>query len=190
VLKTQLDYNLKIRLPITVFVVAISYLLTFIISKPERDGVGFTPEQPIAFSHKLHAGNMQIDCKYCHISVDKGRFASVPSTDICMNCHTIARKDRPEIVKLAQFYADERPIQWKRVHRLGDFAYFSHSVHINKGIDCKHCHGEVEKMEKIQQVQKFTMGACLECHRNPHHKMPELKGKINSGPDYCGACHR
>jgi hypothetical protein len=107
-----------------------------------------------------------------------------------MNCHSVARKDRPEIVKLTQFFADERPIQWKRIHRLGDFAYFNHSVHINKGIDCKYCHGEVEKMDKIQQVQKFTMGACLECHRNPHKKMPELAGKVNLGPEFCGACHR
>ncbi len=188
--KSQLDYNLKVRLPITVFIVAVSYLLTFILSKPERDGIGYSPEQPIAFSHKLHAGNMQIDCKYCHIGVDKGRFATVPSTNICMNCHTIARKDRPEIIKLAQFFSDERPIQWKRVHRLGDFAFFNHSVHVNKGIDCKYCHGEVDKMDKIQQVQKFTMGACLDCHRNAHQMMPELKDKINRGPEFCGACHR
>lgn len=188
--KSQLDYNLKVRLPVTVFVVLVSYIITFFVSRPERDGVGYSPDQPIAFSHKLHAGNMQIDCKYCHIGVDKGRFATIPSTDICMNCHTIARKDKPEIIKLAQFFADERPIRWKRVHRLGDFAYFNHSVHVNKGIDCKYCHGDVARMEKIQQVQRFTMGACLDCHRNAHQKMPELQNKINRGPEFCGACHR
>lgn len=188
--KSKLDYNLKVRLPITVFVVAISYVITFFVSRPERDGVGYSPTQPIAFSHKLHAGNMQIDCKYCHIGVDKGRFATVPSTNICMNCHTIARKDKPEIIKLSQWFADERPILWKRIHKLGDFAYFNHAVHVNKGIDCKHCHGDVARMEKVQQVQRFTMGACLDCHRHPEKKMPELAGKVNRGPDFCGACHR
>ncbi len=188
--KSQIDYILKIRLPITIFVVLVSYVIAFFVSRPERDGVGYSPNQPVAFSHKLHAGNMQIDCKYCHIGVDKGAFASVPSTDVCMNCHTIARKDKPEIIKLTQFYLDNKPIQWKRVHRLGDFAYFNHAVHVNKGIDCKYCHGEVEKMEKIQQVQRFTMGACLDCHRKPHEKMPELAGVVNKGPEFCGACHR
>ncbi len=189
-LKSNLDYILKVRLPITVFIIVVSYFVTFFVSRPERDGVGYSPDQPIAFSHKLHAGQMQIDCKYCHTSVDKSRFASVPSTEICMNCHTIARKDRPEIIKLSSFFFENKPLQWKRIHKLGDFAYFDHSVHVNRGIDCKHCHGEVEKMDKVMQVQRFTMGACLECHRNPHQKMPELAGIVKKGPEYCNACHR
>lgn len=189
-LKSQLDYILKIRVPITAFVIVVAYLVTFFVSKPERDGVGYSPQQPINFSHKLHAGNMQIDCKYCHVGVDKSRFATVPSTNVCMNCHTIARKDRPDIIRLTQFFLENKPLTWKRVHKVPDYAYFNHSVHVNKGIDCKYCHGEVEKMEVIKQVQRFTMGACLECHRNAHDKMPEIKAMVNKGPDYCNACHR
>lgn len=189
-LKTNLDYTLKVRLPLTAFVVVVAYIITFFVSKPERDGVGYSPDQPIPFSHKLHAGNMQIDCQYCHTSVDKSRFATVPSTSICMNCHSVARKDKPDIIRLSQFYSENKPILWKRIHKLGDFAYFSHSSHINKGIDCKHCHGDVVSMDKIKQVQKFTMGACLDCHRNAHSRMPEIKNMVNRGPEYCGACHR
>ncbi|MCX7880396.1 MAG: cytochrome c family protein [Ignavibacteria bacterium] len=189
-LKSQLDYILKVRVPIAAFVVVVTYIITFFVSKPERDGVGYAPEQPINFSHKLHAGDMQIDCKYCHIGVEKGRFATIPSTNICMGCHSVARKDKPEIIRLSQMFMDNIPIKWKRIHRLGDFAYFNHSVHINKGIECKYCHGEVEKMDVVQQVHRLTMGACLDCHRNPHKNMPDLKAQVSKGPEYCGSCHR
>lgn len=188
--KTELDYLLKIRLPVTLFTIVLSFAVTYFVAKPERDGLGYSPEQPIKFSHKLHAGNMNIDCQYCHTSVDKGRFASVPSADICMNCHSVARRDKDEIKKLVEYYEKNQPIPWKRVHKLGDFAYFNHSAHINKGIDCKNCHGDVARMEIISQVNSFTMGACLDCHRQAHSRLPELKDKIKKGPDNCNACHR
>jgi len=190
VLKSRLDYNLKIRLPITAFVVVVTYIITFFVAKPERDNVGYEPNQPIPFSHKLHAGEMQIDCQYCHIGVEKGRHAVIPSVSTCMNCHSVARKDKPAIVQLTKYFNTNTPLPWKRIHKVPDYAYFNHSVHINKGISCQSCHGNVENMDKVSQVQKFTMGACLDCHRNAHQKLPELKGKINRGPDYCGACHR
>jgi hypothetical protein len=187
--KSVLDYALKIRLPLTLFVIALAFILTFYISRPERDGVGYSPEQPIKFSHKLHAGQMAIDCQYCHISVEKGRHASVPSVNICMNCHTVARKDKPEIIKLTQYYEENKPVPWKRIHKVPDYAYFNHSVHVNKGIDCKSCHGDIAQMEVVGQVKPFTMTACLDCHRNPHEQLSYLE-KVNIGPDNCAACHR
>jgi hypothetical protein len=188
--KVQLDYALKARLPVTVFVILIAFALTYFISRPERDGVGYSPRQPIKFYHKLHAGQMKIDCQYCHIGVEKGRFATIPAESICMNCHTIARKERAEIVKLTKFFEEKKPIPWKRVHKLADFVYFNHSVHVNKGIDCKKCHEDVAQLETGTQLHSFTMGSCLNCHRNVHQVLPELKDKIKNGPDYCSACHR
>ncbi len=187
--KSFLDHLLRIRLPLTIFVGIASFTITYFVSRAERDGIGYTPNQPINFSHALHAGQMKMDCEYCHTDVSKSRHASIPATSTCMNCHTIARKDRPDIIKLTEYYNSNKPIPWKRVHKLADFAYFNHSVHINKGIQCVSCHSDVPQMEKIGQMNSFTMGACLDCHRNAHQKLPELK-QIKLGPDNCFSCHR
>ncbi|MCE1165462.1 MAG: cytochrome c family protein [Bacteroidetes bacterium] len=191
--KHLLDYNLKVRLPIILFVVIAVFAVTYYSTYAERNGIGYSPEQPVKFSHKLHAGSMQIDCKYCHTGVDKSRNASIPSVDICMNCHTLARKDRPEIQKLTDYYEKNRPLEWKRIHKVPDFVYFNHSAHVNKGIDCANCHGDVKQMEVVGQVNSFTMGACLACHRKPETKISnyeEIKGSLKKGPEYCVACHR
>lgn len=187
--KTVLDYTLKIRLPIILFVIALTFVITFYVSRPERDGIGYAPEQPIKFSHKLHAGDMAIDCQYCHTGVAKGRHALVPSVNICMNCHAVARKNQPEIIKLTEYYETGKPLPWKRIHKVPEYAYFNHSVHVNKGIECISCHGDVAQMEVVSQVRGFTMTACLECHRNPHEHLDYLE-KVNIGPDNCAACHR
>lgn len=188
--KTLLDYALKVKLPITVFVILMSFALTYFIAKPERDGVGYMPEQPINFSHKLHAGDMAIDCQYCHTSVAKTRHASIPAASICMNCHNVARTDKPEIIKLTEYFKSNKPIPWKRIHRVPEYAYFNHAAHVTKGIDCANCHGDVRQMEVVSQVKSFTMGSCLDCHRYPHETMPQMKGKLNEGPTHCNACHR
>jgi hypothetical protein len=187
--RTVLDYALKIRVPLTLFVIAVSFILTFYFSRAERDGVGYAPEQPIKYSHKLHAGQMNIDCKYCHIGVEKARHAIIPSVNICMNCHTIARKDRPEIIKLRQYFDSGRPIPWKRIHKIPEYAYFNHSVHVNKGIDCVSCHGDIKQMQQVTQVKPWTMTACLDCHRNPQ-KYVAYVANIKKGPENCWACHR
>lgn len=189
--KAVLDYGLKVRLPITIFVILASFTLTYFVSRSERDGVGYAPEQPINFSHKLHAGDMGIDCKYCHAGADKSRHAMVPPAGTCMNCHTIARKDKPEIQKLTKYYESGEPIRWNRIHKVPDYAYFNHSAHVNRGIDCKSCHGDIAKMEKVEQVHAFTMSNCLSCHREAHDRLPYLdKTQIKKGPENCFACHR
>ncbi|MDP4114763.1 MAG: cytochrome c3 family protein [Bacteroidota bacterium] len=187
--KSFIDHLLRIRLPLTIFTALAAFTFTYFISKAERDGVGYTPDQPINFSHKLHAGTMKIDCQYCHIGVEKSRHALVPATETCMNCHKIARKDKPEIKKLTAYYEANKPIHWKRIHKVPDFAYFNHSAHVNKGIDCISCHGDVRNMDKIGQMNSFTMAACLDCHRTAHDKLPDNK-IIKNGPDNCYACHR
>ena len=187
--KSFLDYTLKIRLPLTLFVIAVSFAITFYASRTERDGVGYAPGQPINYSHKLHAGQMKIDCQYCHTGVTKGRHALVPSANICMNCHSIARKDKPEIIKLTKYYEEGTPIPWKRIHKVPEYAYFNHSVHVNKNIKCESCHGNIADMEVVSQMKAFTMTACLDCHREPEKYLPYLE-KVNKGPDNCSACHR
>jgi hypothetical protein len=187
--KSSLDYTLRIRLPIILFVIAAVFVGTFSLSRAERDGVGYTPVQPIAFSHKLHAGTMRIDCQYCHTAATTSSHATIPALSICMNCHTIARKNKPEIMKLTKYYEQGIALPWKRVHRVPDYAYFNHSVHVNKGIDCANCHGKVEQMDGAAQVSEFTMGACLNCHRNVHETLKNIPGMKN-GPENCAACHR
>lgn len=187
--KSYLDYILRNRLPVTIFVVLAAFALTYFASSAERDGVGYRPIQPINYSHKLHAGTMKIDCQYCHIGVEKSRHAMVPAVATCMNCHTVARKDKPQIIELTRYYNEGIPLEWNRVQRVPEYAYFNHSVHVNRGIDCVACHGEIPETEVVGQVQSFTMNSCLTCHRNAHERLPELKN-INNGPDYCWACHR
>ncbi|HED07556.1 MAG TPA: cytochrome C [Ignavibacteria bacterium] len=187
--KSFLDYVLKVRLPITIFVVIAAFAITYYVSRAERDGLGYSPDQPINFSHKLHAGEMQIDCQYCHTEVEKSREAMVPAVSTCMNCHTIARTDKPEIKKLKKYYDEGIAIPWKRIHRVPDFVYFNHSVHVTSGIDCTSCHGDVRNMDKITQVKSFTMSSCLTCHRNPKEEVPYLK-ELKKGPENCWTCHR
>lgn len=188
--KEFLDYVLKVRLPVTLFVIFGAFAVTYYVARPERDGIGYEPEQPIAFSHRLHAGNMQIDCQYCHTSVEKSRHASIPAANICMNCHSVARKDKPEIVKLTKYYEQNKPIPWKRIHKVPHYAYFSHQSHVMQGIPCQSCHGAVENMDVVMQVNSFTMGSCIECHRNPNSRLPKDFPNMKSGPVHCNACHR
>ncbi len=187
--KSFLDYTLKVKVPLTLFVIALAYLLTFYASRAERDGIGYQPVQPINYSHKLHAGKMKIDCQYCHTGVTKGRHALVPSTNICMNCHTVAKKDQPEIIKLTNYYKENKPIPWKRIHKVPEYAYFNHSVHVNNGIRCETCHGNIADMERVEQMRGWTMTACLECHREPEKQLPYL-ANVKKGPTNCSACHR
>lgn len=187
--KKQLDYFLKVRIPIVLFIVISAFVITFYASRAERDGIGYAPEQPIAYSHLLHAGQMKIDCQYCHTGASKGRHALVPSVNICMNCHTLARKDKPEIIKLTQYYEENKPVPWKRIHKLPDYAYFNHSVHVNTGIQCQTCHGNVNELVVMKQSRGWTMTACLDCHRNPEKQLPYLD-QVKKGPTNCAACHR
>ena len=187
--KSFLDYTLKVRLPITLFVALLAFMITFYVSRPERDGIGYQPDQPIAYSHKLHAGQMKIDCQYCHTGVTKGRHALVPSANICMNCHSMARKKQPEIIKLTKYYEENTPIPWKRIHKIPEYAYCNHSVHVNKGIKCETCHGNIADMEKVSQMKGWTMTACLDCHREPRQFLPYLEN-VKNGPTNCAACHR
>ena len=129
--------------------------------------VGYAPEQPIPFSHQLHAGELGMDCRYCHNTVDQGAAASIPPTSTCLNCHTRVRTDSKLLAPLFEAAETGEPIEWVRVHDLPEFAYFNHSAHLSAGVSCVSCHGRVDQMEVVRQEQPLSMGWCLECHRDP-----------------------
>jgi menaquinone reductase, multiheme cytochrome c subunit len=129
--------------------------------------VGYAPEQPIPFSHALHAGKLAIDCRYCHNTVERAAHAALPSTATCMTCHSSIRTDSPAIARLRESYESGMPVEWRRVHDLPDHAYFNHSIHVNKGIGCTTCHGPVHEMDVLRQDRSLSMAWCLDCHREP-----------------------
>jgi cytochrome c2 len=131
---------------------------------------GYAPEQPIAFSHKIHAGELEIDCKYCHTGVMKGKSATIPTVNICMNCHNQVKTGtltgESEIKLITDAYANNEPIEWVRIHNLPDLAYFNHSQHVNVGgVECQNCHGPIQEMDVVRQHSLLTMGWCIDCHR-------------------------
>ncbi|MBN4049613.1 c-type cytochrome [Bacteroidales bacterium AH-315-N07] len=134
----------------------------------------YAPEQPINFPHDKHAGEMKIDCKYCHSGADKSKNAGIPSANVCMNCHSVIKKDAPEIQKLYSAIKNNQPIQWIKVHNLPDHVYFNHSQHVKVGgIECQKCHGPVEEMKVIEKHEAITMGFCINCHRETAVKFTE-----------------
>ena len=126
---------------------------------------GYAPPQPIAFSHKVHAGDWKVPCLYCHSAARTSRHAGIPSANVCMNCHAILQKEVAELEKLKEFIQQDRPIAWVKVHNLPDFVYFNHSQHVLAAVTCQECHGPVETMARLRQESPLTMGWCLECHR-------------------------
>ncbi len=176
---------------------------------------GYEPAQPIAFSHRLHAGELQVQCLYCHSGAERSRHAGIPAANVCMNCHrfvsaplgairaedAVAKKEgrephrvvSPEIQKIYDALAlnDEmksdpekqaRPIQWVKVDNLPDFVYFDHRPHVNAGVACQKCHGPVESMERVRQVEDLSMGWCVNCHRAVDRAGLDGKGNFTSAP--------
>ncbi len=130
----------------------------------------YSPDQPIKFSHKVHADQNKIDCLYCHTTAEYGKNAGIPSVNLCMNCHILVAEGKIsgkyEIDKVKAAYINKKPIEWIRVHNLPDHVYFNHSQHVGAGkLDCTECHGEVEEMHIIKQVEDLSMGWCIDCHR-------------------------
>ena len=124
-------------------------------------------EQPIQFSHERHVAGNGIDCRYCHTSVEDSSFAGIPPTKTCMNCHSEIFSNSPFLAPVRDSFANNKPLEWTRVHDLPDFVYFNHSIHVNKGVGCTTCHGQVDRMPLMWQEASLKMEWCLDCHRNP-----------------------
>ncbi len=178
---------------------------------PKNTDVGYAPLQPVPYSHKLHVGELGMDCRYCHANVERSPAATIPPTQVCMNCHKIIKADSPNILKLRESFDNNRPMAWKKVHNLPDYAYFDHSRHVLAGISCVSCHGRIDKMAIVHQVQPLSMRWCLDCHRAPeYHLRPlaqitqldwkaedqlslglQIKKEKNIHPrEACSVCHR
>lgn len=140
---------------------------------PRFTDVGYRPVQPVAYSHKLHAGELAIDCRYCHASVEVSPVANVPPTSTCMGCHRVVKRDSPALAPIRDSAASKRPMMWVRVHKLPDYAYFAHNAHLAARIGCVSCHGRIDEMEVVTQVEPLSMSWCLDCHRDPApHRRP------------------
>jgi hypothetical protein len=136
-------------------------------NSPYVTEAGIVKGQPVPFSHEHHVSGLGIDCRYCHTTVADSSFAGVPPTKVCMSCHSQIWTNAQLLAPVRQSWRDNRPIAWTRVHNLPDYAHFYHDIHINKGIGCNTCHGEVDKMPLMFQNASLQMQWCLNCHRNP-----------------------
>jgi ferredoxin len=182
------------------------------LTHPRVTDTGYQPKQPVPYSHKLHAGSMGMDCTYCHTTVTKSAFAAVPPTETCMNCHHQVKSQSPILKPVRDSYASGQSIPWVHIHVLPDYVYFNHSAHTTAGVSCVTCHGRVDQMVEVRQVQPLNMGWCLDCHRNPAPNLrpAELVTKLDWTPDrdpvqigkeiiaakrinppqHCSGCHR
>ncbi|MCB0272635.1 MAG: cytochrome c3 family protein [Bdellovibrionales bacterium] len=163
----KINKLLPLLVAIKLIVVVSAVFFIWYYFSPQYTDVGYRPVQPIAYSHKFHAGDLGIDCRYCHTGVETGRFAQIPPTQVCMNCHSMVGKDNPKLAPLFESWETGKPIQWVRVHDLPDYSYFNHAAHIRAQIGCESCHGNVSQMEVVTRVKPLSMGWCLDCHRNP-----------------------
>ncbi len=177
------DTKFKIAAPMVGALLAVGAGSTLYLIHPLQADVGYAPKQPIAFSHKLHAGEMRLECQYCHTGVEKSAHSNVPATSTCMNCHQLVKTQSPEIKKVQQSWTEKKPIQWVNVHFLPEYVYFNHSQHVNAGVDCASCHGKIAEMEVVRQVSPLTMGWCLDCHRNPAEHVVPLREPGSSMTD-------
>lgn len=154
--------------------VVLTLLLGFRWNKQRK-----APEQPIAFSHEIHVGKLNLECLFCHETADKSYYAGVPTVEKCMNCHVAVKTDSPEVQKIHTYWNDKEPIPWNRVHRMRirNHVYFSHERHVKKDVDCKECHGDLAAMPEVRAVRSLKMGFCVACH------------KANEAPTDCLICH-
>lgn len=159
---------------VNIIVILISLFVITEITVVEAQNLGrqpgYAPIQPVLFSHKVHAGDNKIDCKYCHTTVTESKHAGIPAVNVCMNCHNVVKQGRnsgtEEIAKIYKAIETGKPIEWIRVHNLPDHSYFNHAQHVSAGkVECESCHGDVKSMDRIKQVQQLSMGWCIDCHR-------------------------
>jgi hypothetical protein len=208
------------------------FVVTYYFS-PWNTQVGYAPKQPVPYSHRLHAGELGIDCRYCHANVERAGVAQIPPTQTCMNCHTNVQTKSAKLAPVRESWCstvsasereksnrcanvdkavaaalpDDKAVEWVKIHKLADHAYFDHSAHVSAGVGCESCHGRVDQMEVVRQVKPLSMGWCLECHRNPEPNLrplekvtamgyqadpsaPAKKAREVNPPQHCSGCHR
>jgi hypothetical protein len=145
-----------------------------IMKSPYVTEQNVTRNQPVPFSHEHHVGGLGIDCRYCHTSVEKARVAGIPPTETCMTCHSQIWTNAEVLAPVRASLAENKPIRWQRVHKLPDYVYFDHAIHVAKGVGCSTCHGRVDTMPLMRQAAPLTMSWCLDCHRDPAKNLRPL----------------
>lgn len=154
-------------------------VMAAVVRSPYFTEVGVVREQPVPFSHAHHTGDIGIDCRYCHTSVETGAYAGIPPTSTCMTCHAHLWNEAAVLAPVRESYRTKEPLRWTRVHDLPDYAYFNHSIHIAKGVACVSCHGDVSKMPLMWREHTLHMQWCLDCHRNPWPRLAPLDEVYN-----------
>jgi hypothetical protein len=134
---------------------------------PKYTRVGYEPIQPVAFPHSVHVAQLGLDCRYCHNGVEKSWYSNIPATSVCLNCHNQVLKDDDRLAMVRDSAATGKPIPWVQIHKLPDYAYFNHSVHVNRGVSCVECHGQINHMDEVYHAKPLSMSFCLDCHRDP-----------------------
>jgi hypothetical protein len=153
----------------------VSYYMT-----PKYTRVGYAPVQPVPYSHAKHVGELGLDCRYCHSTIDTAGSA-LPTAQTCMNCHSEITNSSPALAAVRESFQSGAPIRWVHVNVMPSFVYFDHAVHVNRGVGCAECHGNVSKMEVVTQVQPMSMGFCLDCHRAPQGRLREKRDIFKPG---------
>ncbi len=177
-------------------------------SSPKNLQVGYAPEQPIPYSHKLHVDELGIDCRYCHSNVERSAEAMIPPTQTCMGCHAVVNSSSPKLAALRESWTSNSAVPWVRVHELPEHAYFDHSAHLPAGVGCVSCHGRIDQMDVVRLDAPLSMGWCLDCHRDPAESLrprseltnmswkrpdgasPVLAAASVRPPEHCTGCHR
>ena len=193
----------------TAVVSGVTYYFT-----PKYTRMGYQPIQPVAFPHSVHVKQLGLDCRYCHNAVEKSWYSNIPATSVCMNCHTQVLKDDPRLAVVRDSAATGKPIEWVQIHKMPDYVYFNHSVHVNRGVSCVECHGQINDMDEVYHAKPLSMTYCLDCHRDPvmrlrpldkitdlDWKAPDEAAQLKLGQDImhdwktqslqnCSTCHR
>jgi hypothetical protein len=180
---------------------------------PKYSRVGYQPIQPVPYSHRTHVGQLGLDCRYCHTGVETSWYANIPSPSVCMNCHSQVLPNDPRLAPVRDSFKSGQPVPWVQIHRTPDFVFFNHAVHVNRGVSCVSCHGQVNQMDEVSHAKSLSMSFCLECHRNPAPNLRPLnqvynldwtnaparqadlgmrfvnEWKVHSS-QYCSTCHR
>ncbi len=207
----------KLPLQIVIYLLVLGGTVTAGVTyycTPKYLRVGYAPVQPVPYDHSLHAGQLGMDCRYCHSNVDQSGFANIPTAQTCMNCHSLVKPQSPLLAVVRASYQTGEPVPWVQIHKTPDYVYFNHAIHVNRGISCVECHGKINEMPVVYHAQSLSMRFCLDCHRAPENRLraPQDVYHLESptlvaggrtaqaaemirdwrikAPDTCNACHR
>ena len=172
----------KLPLQIVIYLAVLGSIATAGVTyymTPKYTRVVYAPVQPVPFSHAQHVKEIGLDCRYCHSNVDKSGHSNVPTSQTCMNCHSIIKANSALLAPVRESFAKGTPVPWVWIHATPDYAFFNHAVHVNRGVSCVECHGKVNEMDTVTHMQPLSMGFCLECHRDPASRLRDPKDVFN-----------